>query len=185
MKIAGIIYLHEITQKNMTDTALKNLDMFRKLCGDDALGTTKWGEVPPEVRENREKELAETFWKEMIQRGSIMMQVDTDASSAWATVHHILWNTPIDSVLIQDELVEHRKALLQTTAGQMLHYTMEELLEQQEAITRQMEGENGTMPDARFYQRLLQNRQSIHSTLDQMKQLRVPRGPKMKRYFRF
>ena len=56
MKNAGIIYLHEITLKHMTDTALKNLDMFRKLCGDDALmkvvlGTTKWGEVG----DNREK----------------------------------------------------------------------------------------------------------------------------------
>lgn len=190
MKVAGIIYLHEITQARMAGTAIRNLEMFKKLCGNDALvnvvlGTTKWGELRPEVGQKREKQLAESFWKDMIQRGSIMMQVHDDASSAWRIVHHILANTSIDFVLIQDELVEHRKALSQTTAGQMLRYTMEELLEQRQKIARQMKEENGAIPDAWFHQRLSQNRQSIHSALDQMSKLRVPWGTKMKRYLGF
>ena len=145
MKVAGIIYLHEITQTRMTGMAVKNLEMFKKLCGDDALvnvvlGTTKWGEVPPGVGEKREKQLAEEFWNEMIQCGSIMTQVDTDASSAWAIVHHILWNPPIDFVLIQDELVEQRRTVLQTTAGQILRDTMEEFSEQGGGFPRQRRG---------------------------------------------
>ena len=113
------------------------------------------------------------------------MQVHDDASSAWRIVHHILANTSIDFVLIQDELVEHRKALSQTTAGQMLRYTVEELLEQRQKIARQMKEENGAIPDAWFHQRLSQNRESIHSALDQMSKLRVPWGTKMKRYLGF
>ena len=145
MKVAGIIYLHEITQARMTGMALKNLEMFKKLCGDDALvnvvlGTTKWGEVPPDLGEKREKQLAGSFWEEMIQRGSIMTQVHTDAYSAWAIVHHILRNTPIDFVRIQDELVEQRKNLLHTEAGKMLRYTMEEFLEQGGEFSRQRRG---------------------------------------------
>ena len=74
MKVAGIIYLHEITQTRMVGTAIRNLEMFKKLCGNDALvnvvlGTTKWGELRPEVGQKREKQLAELFWKDMIQRG--------------------------------------------------------------------------------------------------------------------
>ena len=187
MKVAGIIYLHEITQTRMAGTAIRNLEMFKKLCGNDALanvvlGTTKWGELRPEVGQKREKQLAESFWKDMIQRGSIMMQVHNDASSAWRIVHHILANISIDFVLIQDELVEHRKSLSQTTAGQMLRYTMEELLEQRQKIAKE---ENGAIPDAWFHQRLSQNRKSIHSALDQMSKLRVPWGSKMKRYLGF
>ena len=187
MKVAGIIYLHEITQTRMAGTAIRNLEMFKKLCGNDALvnvvlGTTKWGELRPEVGQKREKQLAESFWKDMIQCGSIIMQVHHDASSsAWRIVHHILANTPIDFVLIQDELVEHRKALSQTAAGKMLLYTMEELLEQQQII---MKEENGVNSEAWFHQRLSQNRQSIHSALDQMSKLGVPWGTRM-RYLRF
>lgn len=195
MKLAGILYLHEISQARMVGTALKNLDMFKKLCGDDALvnvvlGTTKWSDIRPEVGQKREKQLVGSFWKDMIQHGSIMMQVHTDSSSAWTIIHHLLGNTPIDFVLIQAELVEHQKTLEQTTAGQMLRYTLEELLKQQKNMARQMKGENGaTRVDAEFRQRLSENRQSIHSTLAQIGQLREPLGPKtlgakVKRYFR-
>lgn len=47
----GIIYLHRISDVRMQGSAKKNLLMFKKLCGDDALRkvvltTTIWYKVP-------------------------------------------------------------------------------------------------------------------------------------------
>ena len=55
----------------MFETARKNLDMFRKLCGDEALknvvlGITKWDDVKLEVGRQREIQLRDIFWMEMI-----------------------------------------------------------------------------------------------------------------------
>jgi hypothetical protein len=56
----------------MEGSALRNLRMFRKLCGEDfmksvVLGTTFWDKVGEEQGADREKELLETddFFKEM------------------------------------------------------------------------------------------------------------------------
>ncbi|KAG2074693.1 P-loop containing nucleoside triphosphate hydrolase protein, partial [Suillus decipiens] len=67
MKLAGILYLHDITQTRMFGTSRKNLAMFRRLCGADAeknvvLVTTKWGDVSPEMGESRERQLKSSFW---------------------------------------------------------------------------------------------------------------------------
>ena len=138
MKLTGIIYLHEISQTRMTGKGLKNLNMFRKLCGDEALknvvlATTKWDDVTPEVGQQREIQLREDFWKEMIQYGSVMMQVGTDPEhSPWNIIDKILSNPTIESVLIQRELVELQKIIPQTKAGGELRYTLQQILEKRE-----------------------------------------------------
>ena len=48
--LSGILYLHRITDNRMAGTPLKNLQVFQKLCGRDALGkvyltTTMWDEA--------------------------------------------------------------------------------------------------------------------------------------------
>lgn len=67
MQLAGIIYLHRITDVRMQGSALRNLRMFKELCGRDELravilATTHWthGEgnsVPEEVGRARVEEL--------------------------------------------------------------------------------------------------------------------------------
>lgn len=37
VKLAGIVYLHRINDTRLGGSAMKNLRMFKKLCGDDAL----------------------------------------------------------------------------------------------------------------------------------------------------
>ncbi|KAH9436696.1 hypothetical protein MCOR02_000365 [Pyricularia oryzae] len=70
----GIIYLHRISDPRMQGSARKNLMMFKKLCGDDALkkvilATTMWDIVPTETAEARQAELVNTpsfgvtWWK--------------------------------------------------------------------------------------------------------------------------
>jgi hypothetical protein len=59
----GIIYLHRISDSRMKGSAKKNLLMFEKLCGEDALKkvilvTTMWDKVPLDEAEAREKQLS-------------------------------------------------------------------------------------------------------------------------------
>jgi hypothetical protein len=57
MKLAGILYLHEITQGNMDSGMLGDLEVLRQLCGEDAeknviLVTTKWAEILQRWKKN-------------------------------------------------------------------------------------------------------------------------------------
>ena len=98
----------------MTGTTRKNLDMFRKICGDEALknvvvGTTKWSYVTPEFGKQRERELQDRYWKGMLRQGSVAMRVHADSTSAWEIVNHILENDRVEFVRIREELLELQK----------------------------------------------------------------------------
>ena len=73
IRLNGIIYLHRITDIRLQGSAKKNLIMFKKLCGAEALSsviltTTMWDSVSPKDGENREEQLRQTpeFWGWMI-----------------------------------------------------------------------------------------------------------------------
>ena len=132
MKLAGFIYLHNISERRMFGTTRGSLGLFRKLCGDEVLrnvvlGTTRWDDVSLEKGQQREQELKDIYWGEMLQQGSVTMQVHADSSSAWKIVNRILENDAVDFVRFQEafqktisdmeagkleELVELRKQLL-------------------------------------------------------------------------
>ena len=119
MKLAGFIYLHEITQKRMFGVTRKNIEIYKKICGNDALknlviGTTKWDQVELEKGQQREQELKDKYWKEMVQQGSVIMRVHADSSSAWEIVNRILQNDAVDFVRFQERL---QKAISDMEAG--------------------------------------------------------------------
>lgn len=73
VKLSGIIYCHRINQTRMQGSALKNIKLFRSLCGDDAMSkvvlvTTMWDIESSDIAEKREKELKETakYWGGMV-----------------------------------------------------------------------------------------------------------------------
>jgi hypothetical protein len=50
IRLAGIIYLHRITDDRVGSSALRNLNMFKQLCGEDVyehvvLVTIMWGNL--------------------------------------------------------------------------------------------------------------------------------------------
>lgn len=129
IRLSGIIYLHRITDVRLTGTALKNLSMFKKLCGDDyfknvILATTMWGnleggELTPEVGERREEELVENkaFWGFMMDRGSRISRHSGTRDSALAIVSSLI-GLPSRPVLdIQREMVDENKKVSDTAAG--------------------------------------------------------------------
>ncbi|KAG6840419.1 hypothetical protein C0991_006813 [Blastosporella zonata] len=143
----GVIYLHEISQTRMLGTARKNLDMFNKLIGKDAtknvvLATTKWGDIPEDVGARREEQLGERHWKWMVDLGAKLLRFTDSQESGWNIIQHILDQAAtqeiVDTVEIQQELVEVKKILPETEAGQALLYTLEELLENQRLAAAQL-----------------------------------------------
>lgn len=107
--------------------------MFRKLCGDSALHnvvivTNMWGEVTPERGAARELELAtdDQLFKPVLREGARMLRYDNSLRSAQSILLHLLHNTP-QALRIQSELVDERKDICDTDAGQELEQHLVEL----------------------------------------------------------
>ncbi|CAG7925016.1 unnamed protein product [Penicillium olsonii] len=133
-KLHGVIYLHSINKPRMEGSALRNLRMFRQLCGESPLknvilATTFWGEVTAQAGDNREEELRQRpeFWGQMIDGGSRMMRF-TDRASALEIVDHFMPMRPVP-LKIQREMVDQAKPLIETAAGK---HMSEELLRREE-----------------------------------------------------
>ena len=124
-QFSGLIYLHDISGARMTGSILKNLRMFRKLCGEDnlrnvILATTKWAITPINDAILRERDLCcdQGFWGLMIKAGSMVRRFDNTEASARSLVEELL-HSGSDSFTpkIQREVVEEHKNLSQTDAG--------------------------------------------------------------------
>ena len=121
MKLVGFIYLYEIAQPRMFGASRKNLETFKKICGNDVLknvviGTTKWGDVSLEKGQQREQQLKDIYWGEMLQQGSVTMRVHADSSSAWEIVNRILQNDAVDLARFQERL---QKIISDMEAGEL------------------------------------------------------------------
>jgi len=136
-KLAGIVYLHDISLTRMLESTLKTLDVFRKLCGKGALKrvvlcTTKWSDIYQEEEgERRTKQLKEIYWKEMIEGGSTVHRFEDSQKAAWDVIAPIIEEDRIgkmDALQIQEELVEAKKLIPETEAGRQLRYSLDQLL---------------------------------------------------------
>lgn len=124
IKLTGIVYLHRILDVRLGGSAMKNLRMFKKLCGDDALpsvvlATTWWTGVDASTGAQRETELAtrDSFWAGMISKGSRMFRQDQGETSARHIVDYLVSRKRPVTLRIQEELVDEKKKLDETGAG--------------------------------------------------------------------
>ncbi|KAF4850967.1 Vegetative incompatibility protein HET-E-1 [Colletotrichum siamense] len=169
--IRGILYLHRITDVRMQGAAIRNLFMFKKLCGKDALQnvilvTTMWGEVRHNVGIQREDELRTKpgYWGEMISRGSRMARHHNHDESARNIIHTLLDTTTRTTLAIQTEMVDENKDLHDTSAGKELDSI---LTLERERFARDIEQLKQDMAEARE----LQDKESQ----DQIQQLQKQR----------
>ncbi|KDR76132.1 hypothetical protein GALMADRAFT_96589 [Galerina marginata CBS 339.88] len=132
-KLAGVIYIHRISDFRMSGISTRNFKMFRQLCGESTLKnvvivTNMWGEVSKEVGEAREQELAtqDLFFKPVLEKGAQLLRHDNTQETAHNLLRHIIENNPL-SLQIQRELVDQKKDISQTAAGEELN---RELMEQ-------------------------------------------------------
>jgi len=131
IQLTGIIYLHRISDVRLGQAAMKNLRMFKALCGEDGLpsvvlATTRWTNVSPADGVMRETELRENpnMWKKMIERGSRVWRQDGDDKSAWEIIQYLISMKRPVTLKIQEEMGKGA-TLDETAAGQEVHAELE------------------------------------------------------------
>jgi len=158
MPIGGVLYLHDISLKRFTGFARRNLQMFRRLCGEDALKkvvfvTTSWQMDAPDDHERREEQLKSSHWKPMIDEGADVRRFLETGDSAWEILkiflHRVDHQADIGRLLIQQEVVDRRLPVPDTEAGKALLLTLQETLSVHKTITELVEATAGGDPKAR------------------------------------
>ena len=125
--LSGVLYFHRISDLRMGGSQTRNFRMFQNLCGDSALEnvvivTNMWGGVEPEVGDAREAELMgeDIFFKPVLEKGARMARHENTIPSAEAIIRPLVDNQPLP-LQIQTELVNERKDIVETSAGQELN----------------------------------------------------------------
>lgn len=104
----------------MDGSSVKNLRMFRKLCGSNnlrnvILATTMRDSISEDQGAMRESELITNFWKDMIAEGSTLDRVSDCRQYPIKLVEKLLNNKKM--VLKLQEELSSGKTLIQTEAG--------------------------------------------------------------------
>ncbi|KAG7089354.1 hypothetical protein E1B28_011044 [Marasmius oreades] len=122
--LAGILYLHRISDKRMSGISRRNFNVFKQLCGDDTLKnvvivSNMWGQVDEDVGDAREQELTtnDTFLKPALDKGAKMVRHDNTPMNARAILRHLVGMKPLP-LRIQTEMVREHKDVWQTAAGE-------------------------------------------------------------------
>jgi hypothetical protein len=97
MKLAGIIYLYEISQARDAHNC-KSLRMFRGMVGNIVVATTKWGNPVKDIECRREIQLSKCQLT--------LNRFDNSAKSAWRIVNQILKNKPNNPPEFLDSLIK-------------------------------------------------------------------------------
>ena len=125
--------------------------MLRELCGEDTLKnvvivTNRWEDVATDLGDARERELRtkEIFFKLALDKGARMVRHHNTYESASAIVKGLISNTPLP-LLIQREMINEGKQLLDTAAGEVVNHELLEVIRKHTAeldkIKEEMKGQ--------------------------------------------
>jgi len=138
LRLRGILYLRDITEPRMTGSDITTFDLFSKLVGKKAFPyvvfvTTKWGLLDKRhqaVGDEREMELKEDFWKEMIMegKGSYVTRFMDTKDSAEGIISQLVGDDSPVILKIQHELIDEDLELGNTSAGAVLVGMVEDRL---------------------------------------------------------
>ena len=124
IQLSGIIYLHRIMDVRFGGAAGRNLRVFKRLCGDNNLGsvvlaTTFWKNVNAKIGAERENQLKmdQKFWRDMIEKESKVFRQDCERASGERIIKYLIDRRRKVTLLIQHELVKEKKTFAQTGAG--------------------------------------------------------------------
>ncbi|KAK3387158.1 hypothetical protein B0H63DRAFT_541355 [Podospora didyma] len=127
-KFADILYLKDITEYKMKGPDVKNLQMFRALCGTDGLEgvtlvTTKWNTMKEDnmaVAERREKEMLSEHFDTMMELGATYARDYGTAGSARRIIRDVLQKRKESHLPFQWEIMDQGKTLEEIDAGCIL-----------------------------------------------------------------
>lgn len=123
--------MHRISDPRIGGTSRKNIEIFRKLCGDDRLDhvcivTTYWDRVGEEGK-RRVAALRDGAFKALIDAGAQVVHHDDGLGSARSIISKLISQDPV-SLAIQNELEDDRK-LADTSAGAYLDQEIKQEME--------------------------------------------------------
>ena len=144
-KLSGVVYIHRISDKRFTGIAGRNFRMFRELCGDTTLKnvvlvTNMWSEVSLDIGEARENELSSEFFKSVLDNGAQMARHHDTIQSAHDIIRGIMENHPV-VLQIQRELVDERKDIVDTAAGEAVNKELNEQIRRHRAELEDLQKE--------------------------------------------
>ena len=131
-KLAGIVYVHRISDDKFTGVSTRNFRMFKHLCGDSTLKnvilvTNMWGRVEEQVGERHEKQLIKTHFKPALDKGAQIARHFNTTQSAHEIIRRIIKN---DSApfRIQRELVDEHRQIENTLVGEAVNEELNKAL---------------------------------------------------------
>ena len=100
--------------------------MFRNLCGDTSLKgvtlvTNMWGEISQQDGEEREQQLTNKYFKPALDKGATLARHLNTPESAHEIIRGIMEKRREEPLQIQRELVDEKKNILETAAGEVLN----------------------------------------------------------------
>ncbi|KAI5990812.1 P-loop containing nucleoside triphosphate hydrolase protein, partial [Pisolithus marmoratus] len=140
--LSGILYFHRISDNRMAGTPLKNLRVFRKLCGSKAMSqvvlvTTMWDEVDKEIGNERLEELKDDYWKVMIAQGSTTYCYQNTIESSRQLLSQLVEGKRRE-VRLQKEIADKNLELRETDAGRELYSRLDQIAEKRAEILARM-----------------------------------------------
>jgi hypothetical protein len=155
--LAGVIYLHRISDNRFSGSAKRNLKTFQALCGPDyspriALVTTHWAEQGTRRYQQdviRQETFEQKWWKSLHTRGAMIFTLlDDTPYYAEPILDHILnIRNKENNVLMQDEVAKDKKKVAKTTAGKELDSGITDRIKHLEGERRELLGKLKTETD--------------------------------------
>ncbi|KIM49767.1 hypothetical protein M413DRAFT_59536, partial [Hebeloma cylindrosporum] len=186
--LAGIFYLHRITDNRMGGTPLRNLRIFTELCGDAArnavLVTTMWDKLTSHTEgERREESLKRNYWHGMIQHGAFVDRFENTFKSAWDVVgtmvarsQEINGSIPL---LIQEELVIQKKRLEETRAGRAMYRCLQDHLSKRQEAVQLLSDASKYQSDENINSQLFDLQKDIEKILREVDRLHISFGRRL------
>jgi hypothetical protein len=128
IKLSGIIYLHCITNNRFQGSAVRALNAFKKMCGEEAfcgivVATTMWDRVTTDElpkAERRHEELHARVNEDIMRRGGKLTRLSAVEIDAARILRHVVGKDRKLTLAFQQELVDGNKLIHETGAGQVL-----------------------------------------------------------------
>ena len=187
VKLAGVLYLHRISDGRITGTVNRNLRMLGKLSGVDPAKklifvTTMWDDKKVADRaEANEEELRNNFFKPMLDLGAGMKAFINTTDSARGIVAQLLLKHNLEEdhtvTLIQEEMGKVGKDLPETKAAQEVMTELQRLLAVHkktiQELKRAAEKADNEQMIASLNKELAENQKQMDKTYKEVAKLKI------------
>ena len=158
--------------------------MWRSGCEKVVLVTTMWDKVKKDPAKNqdthnqRENQLFDNYWKTMRDHGASTARFSYSAEWAWQIIDTILKPHEAEVFLLQEEIVDLKRALNETQAGKTLYSDMQRLLAEQRdtvrSLAEQARAQSNQQLARKLEAELKRIQKDFDKTFNEIKWLNIP-----------